>query len=75
MDAVPSRAPTTRTGVEPSTVADAPIVLTPCASQDRGASDPVDNQSRRALAEIIVAAGLGIPTDGARERAAAKEPA
>ena len=74
MDAVPSTAPATRTGVEPSPVASAPLGLTLSASQDRGASDPVDNQARRAVAEIIVAAGLGIPTDGARERAAAEEP-
>jgi hypothetical protein len=66
MDAVPSMAPTTRTGVEPSTVAGAPIGLTLCASWDRRASDLVDNQSRRALAEIIVAADLGISTGGAR---------
>jgi hypothetical protein len=67
MDAVPSMAPTTRTGAEPSTVAGAPIGLTLSASWDRGASDLVDNQARRALAEIIVPTGLGIPTDGAPE--------
>jgi hypothetical protein len=74
MDAAPSTAPTTSTGDEPSTVAGAPIGVTLSASSDRGASDLVDNQARRALAEIIAAAGLGIPTDGARERAAAEEP-
>jgi hypothetical protein len=74
MDAVPRMAPTTRTGAEPSTVAGAAIGLTQSASWDRGASDLADNQTRRALAEIIAAAGLGIRTVGARERAAAEEP-
>jgi hypothetical protein len=74
MDAVPSMAPTARTGVEPAIVAGAPIGLTLSASWDRGASDLVDNQARSALAEIVAAAGLGIPTDGACERAAAEEP-